>query len=471
VLALIRLVSPEPIRIRLGGGRWEIRRRLPRLGAIAAILLVHLSVAYAGIWAAYGFRYGAFQHRVSGEELLPMPYGHIAGADPWEHQYRQQPGVRAVVEFGRRHRLLPELYLYSIALGSQVSRERPSFLNGEHSRTGFWSFFPYCFLYKTPLPLLAILACAAAASLMTAPGASSHARTSGARRCLEGLYRTAPLWLLLVGYWAMVLSSSLNIGHRHLLPVYPPLLVLAGAAVAPVGRLSRVRRGVVLVLALLLVSDSFRIHPHYLAYFNRIAGGPANAYRHLVDSSLDWGQDLIGLSTRLRRSPPPQPVFLAYFGNAPPTAYGIDAVAVPFALEKSGDPQTLGPSRLAAGTYCISASLLQQVYYPGLAPWTDEREWDYWDLFPRFRAIEAIPVRDLATVAERVRARGGPYERNFVLFQRLRFAKLCAHLRGREPDDHVGHSILIYHVSEQEIREALYRRADLPSRGGDRHST
>src|SRR5207248_5064511 len=68
------------------------------------------------------------------------------------------------------------------------------------------------------------------------------------------------------------------------------------------------------------------ITPHYLSYFNVFAGGPAEGYRHLVDSNLDWGQDLPSLKRRLDALGSRRPV-LAYFGEAPPGAYGIRAVA------------------------------------------------------------------------------------------------------------------------------------------------
>ena len=55
-------------------------------------------------------------------------------------------------------------------------------------------------------------------------------------------------------------------------------------------------------LALWYAAGTLRDHPHHLAYFNEIAGGPANGYRHLVDSNLDWGQDLKRLAAWARAS-------------------------------------------------------------------------------------------------------------------------------------------------------------------------
>ena len=72
------------------------------------------------------------------------------------------------------------------------------------------------------------------------------------------------------------------------------------------------------------------IYPHFLAYFSPIVGGPAQGYQHLVDSSLDWGQDLPGLKHWLDQNRRPgEPVYLSYFGTGEPDHYGIEAVGLP----------------------------------------------------------------------------------------------------------------------------------------------
>jgi hypothetical protein len=191
------------------------------------------------------------------------------------------------------------------------------------------------------------------------------------------------------------------------------------------------------VLLLALAFESWSVRPHYLAFFNALAGGPANGYRHLVDSSLDWGQDLPGLKRwldRERASGSSEPVFLSYFGTGDPELYGIRSVRLPGFFDA---PLLRDASAaLTAGTYCISATMLQNVYNP-LArirgPWTPEREAEY----QRLRGLE-----------ER-------YGSAALAYDMLRFARLTAYLRQREPDDHVGYSILIYRLGEEDLAEAL----------------
>ena len=214
-----------------------------------------------------------------------------------------------------------------------------------------WASFLYCLAAKTPLAFFAILAAAA--------GALWHRRRStgieqtGAADPRPGLmYELAPLLALFLVYWVFALSSHLNIGHRHLLPVYPPLFIVAGAAAwwlrPPVKRriepatpasrgrpsaLTTTMRAVVVIALLLSVVEGIWFWPHYLAYFNILAGGPRHGYRHLVDSSLDWSQDLKRLPRWLDAHPADasdaQRLYFSYYGSSPPEYYGVRAQRLP----------------------------------------------------------------------------------------------------------------------------------------------
>src|SRR5206468_11204129 len=73
------------------------------------------------------------------------------------------------------------------------------------------------------------------------------------------------------------------------------------------------------------------VYPHYLAYFNELAGGPRNGYKRLVDSNLDWGQDLKGLKRWAdeKRLDATHPLYLSYFGTADPRYYQIPHINLP----------------------------------------------------------------------------------------------------------------------------------------------
>jgi len=159
-------------------------------------------------------------------------------------------------------------------------------------------------------------------------------------------------------------QSSVDIGVRHVLPVYPFLFVLAS-------RFATVqfqRRG--LASALTSVSLSFtifssvRIAPHQLAYFNEIIGGPGQGYRYLVDSNLDWGQDLKNLKAYMDKEKLPI-IYLSYFGSAPPSYYDIRYQYVPGTWPLKWPPvdepmPPAAPRKILA----VSVNNLQDVFAP-----------------------------------------------------------------------------------------------------------
>ena len=153
-----------------------------------------------------------------------------------------------------------------------------SFLLGGYSERGFWYYFPVVFFFKTPIPFL----------LLIIAGVVAIART---RRGIE--FVLMPLALML-----FVLTSHINIGIRHILPIYPPLCVVAAAGVAALWRNIKGRVPAALLMAWLVVGVEVA-HPDYLAWFNEFAG--RHPERIAVDSNLDWGQDLYRLGRAARR--------------------------------------------------------------------------------------------------------------------------------------------------------------------------
>jgi hypothetical protein len=268
----------------------------------------------------------------------------------------------------------------------------------------------------------------------------------------RNFYRVTPLITLFAFYWLASLTSHLNIGHRHLLPIYPVLFIAAGALGA--WMTSRRWGYLAAVIALLSwhVTESARIAPHYLAYFNQLAGGPENGWRHLVDSSLDWGQDLPGLKTWLTRHGSDEPVFLSYFGTGEPDYYGIKATRLPL-VDFFNKPNPWYEPK--AGLYCISATLLQQVYSPFSGEWRLEWEKEYQEgrqKEPLFREYWSNPQ-----VHDNLQRIGvaNAFEEIWSRYDQLRFARLCLYLRARGPDANVGYSILVFRLTTAEVAGAI----------------
>jgi len=240
-------------------------------------------------------------------------------------------------------------------VANRVESSTPAFMLGQISPTGFPVYYPFVLLVKTPLPTL-ILLVAGAASLI-------------ARRKREDIAAWFPLLLFMLA--AMI--SGLNLGYRLILPVLPFALMIAGQGAASVITYSLREEGrgepsartrtwstaVVGVLLAWLVIDSLSIAPSHLAYFNQLVNRDRD-YEALVDSNLDWGQDLVALRDWQQRTGV-NDLNMAYYGTARPEAYGLHANLLPsFTLDEFG-PEVDGFNAYALrpGRYAISATSLQ----------------------------------------------------------------------------------------------------------------
>jgi hypothetical protein len=186
-----------------------------------------------------------------------------------------------------------------------------SYLLGEVRTTGWWYFFPVALTVKSPIPFL--LLTFAGIAVAAAGGRDER------RRRLEPVAIAAAILLV-------SLPSRINIGLRHVLPLYPFLPVTAGLGAAALLR-SRPwhRLGAALAVTLVgwQIAASVRTHPDYLAYFNELAAG--HPERILVDSDLDDGQDLKRLADTLRARRIPA-IWLAYAGSATVAEHGLPPV-------------------------------------------------------------------------------------------------------------------------------------------------
>jgi hypothetical protein len=338
-LAAARLVDRRPLVVSgwgmpVGGRGREtpVAGRGARAAVLAGVLVALVPVAVAVIWAAYGFQ-GSFGADPG-----------LAATFPWESLRATHPLVQRSVQAARDLGLLPEPYLFGFLRFFEHSEARRAFLLGRLSGTGFPQFFLVSFLVKTPLPLLGLL-------LLAAAGRGRDAARGGA---------LAAAGIPFLVYAALTHTRGLNIGHRHLLPLYPFAFVLAGAAGAWLPR--RLGRAGALLLAVLLGWygwGTLRVHPHELAYFNETVGGPENGWRVLVDSSLDWGQDLSRVEPWMRRHGI-QHYKLSYFGTAFPRYYGITGEMLPGYSSPRAPRVTreVSPGDVLA----VSATNLQGVY-------------------------------------------------------------------------------------------------------------
>jgi hypothetical protein len=296
----------------LGTRSGALRRGMIRLGTLALAGLVGALT----VWAGYGFRLGPL---CAGGPVVPAP------------PYLQ--GVEAILDF--------------------TAGGRPSYLLGQYSDEGWWYYFPVAFAVKTPPATLLGILLAGVVTFW--------------RRERDDIFLLVPPLV----YFLSSMVSSLNIGYRHLLPVLPFAAVHIGRLVATrdlavrAGWRRLAHRLLIIVLVVWLIAGTCAIYPHFLAYFNRLAGGPDEGWRVLVDSNIDWGQDLKGLREWMTHESVDH-VRLSLFGSAYPEAYGISydlLPGLPMGFLMWEDPP-FDPDNPSSGVYVISVSNLVGVYFP-----------------------------------------------------------------------------------------------------------
>lgn len=432
VISFLQMSSPNEITVRLGGLQTKLTTTWKKIAAISATWIVLGLTVVVAIWATFSFRYSALTDNAPARKVWD---------NCWSAILSDQTLTQRTIGFARIHHLLPEAYLCGFAYTEKSAESRPSFLDNHWSLVGFSSFFPLAFLYKTPLPFLCLIAFAAVAAV-------SRRRNWRSSNVLN------PFFLFALIYAAFAIGAQLNIGHRHILPIYPALFIGSGAAALLLQTNRRmVFTAAMVVLVFWQVGDSLTVRPNYLAYFNQIAGGPSRGYSHLVDSSLDWGQDLPSLKAWIDQHPSVvhgRPIYLSYFGSADPRWYGINAEALP--ENHSAGNMTFAPLR--AGVFCISATTLQSVYAPEIGPWSRAYEQQYQVALANLEssATGSNPSAGIELISNKSAAS----TMTTRIFERLRFERLCAYLRHRPPQAEVGHSIFIFDLTEKEIDQALF---------------
>jgi hypothetical protein len=304
----------------LRGARRRSRRALRHGLVLAAACLL---LAPGVIWASYGFRFAPWP----GSRLAVE----VASAGGW-------PG--RIVQSLDRWQALPEAYLAgAAAILALRSQGWPAYLLGELSMQGWRYYYVVAFLVKNTPGLLLLCAVALA---------------SWVRRPSLGPQSVALHWLLPAT--AVFTTASLmrvQIGERYVLAAYPYLILLLGGAAARLWRNWRGRGLLALCLVLHALPSVAIAERGYLTYFNLLAGGPDGGREVLLDSNLDWGQDLPRLARWMQREGVER-IQLGYFGRDDPRRLGIRHRDLP-----GSHSCEAGPPRVPlSGVVVVSPNLL-----------------------------------------------------------------------------------------------------------------
>lgn len=254
---------------------------------------------------------------------------------------------------------------------------------GEISANGWKNYFPVVYAIKIPLAfhILTLTAILYIAWLIKKPFWENG--LIRARDWMKNNFAYFAMLSFLVLYWTISLKTNLNIGVRHLMPIFAFNIVLVSAMIVKWLRGSSLPKIKYAYLAILLAWQAFSvlsIYPHFLAYFNELVGGPDKGYLYTVDSNLDWGQDLKRLKQWTDKKGIDK-IYLDYFGGGNPSY---------FLKEKYiGWWGTRDQAELPKGSYlAISSSLLQGGR--GIPSSTFDQPCGYYRWLDQYEPIEKI---------------------------------------------------------------------------------
>jgi len=266
---------------------------------------------------------------------------------------------------------LPLPYHYISGFDSQLAISAgnhpfyASYLMGEHSLTGWWYYYIIAFIIKNPLSLLMMLMLTI---FVWVKGKTDR----------PDLETSLCIWIPLIGFFVYFsFFTHIPIGVRFLLPIFPLLFLAAGHLFhTPLmkGKGARIVMGALAVGYLIPV---IYIFPNYLSYFNLASGGPSHGHHWLIDSNLDWGQDLPELKKYMERNGI-EKIKLGYFGRVDPRIYGIN-----YELAKR-EPEK--------GIYAISVNFLVGKPYYLLKNSPKELLYVDLDYFKNYRSLKPLDV-------------------------------------------------------------------------------
>jgi len=228
-----------------------------------------------------------------------------------------------------------------------------SYLRGQWKRGGWWYYYLYALLVKMPLGVLALIVWGLILALF-------------GYRYRRGLVDECFVWLPALAVLVLV-SSQTGFNHhlRYMLPIFP-FLILGASRLGCFLSLQHWKSGLlVLALTLWSVVSTLTIRPHYLSYFNEVAGGPDNGHNHLLDSNIDWGQDLLFLKAWLDEHPEARPLGLAAFNTIDPRILGLQFTLPPPGPTRGADFSELDSSQLGPrpGYYALDVNFVRGFPY------------------------------------------------------------------------------------------------------------
>jgi len=314
---------------------------------LSSILLV--------VWPVYLFHVRHYPiERQHADTLVITGYyspGTLSNAIIW---MSDKPFIRALGHYG-----LGFLMTLQRTQGGNIT-----YFFGKVTTSSFSSYFPLVYLMKEPIPWLILLGTTmifGLYSILSIKRKQLHESAIFDWLRMHFFIFCMAIWVFL--YITASITSNLNIGIRHLLPIYPPLIALVTLIIISFydrtnsEKLRYVSRAIFLGLVTWTILEVVWAFPLYLPYFNELVGGSSGGYRYVVDSNLDWGQDLIRFSDWIKKEKISKITF-DYFGWSDPAYYLGDAY-IWSSSTRFVDAEDFKKRNQSDGWLAVSATFLQ----------------------------------------------------------------------------------------------------------------
>ncbi len=332
------------------------------------IIIIGFAFVVGPVYQLHLLNYSSQKQKADAAVILGT-YGNRTFADPviWASD---KPVLRPFAQYG-----LGILMIFQRNVGGNQT-----YFLGNVYQKAVKSYFPVVYALKEPIPFLTLFIIAIIGFFMyarpvvevrDAPKAQKQSHSDfhyGARSREKHLkywvrnhFAEVVLFTWVIFYWATSINANLNIGIRHLIPIYGATAILVAGQLSAIYEHIKAKRAYIAFVGVMcawLLAETIMVFPYYLTYFNQFAGGPAGGYRYVVDSNLDWGQDLKRLADWVDANNI-QKISLDYFGWADPYYYlGNKAIWI-----RNGKYTSAGEflrDNPAGGYIAVSATFYQQ---------------------------------------------------------------------------------------------------------------
>ncbi len=347
VIGMISLLRRFPQDHPLGRGQQAAQLLLC---LVMGLHVLNMGYLYDGSFSSLGsFKF--VSHALTGSERGSLPNG-------WGNRFE-----RTVV--GHIPVPVPEQFVLGFDIQkADFDMPRRTYLRGQMYEHGLWYYYLYAFAVKTPLGIVLI-------------GLVASLNTKGVQAFARMAWILPIHFLFFVGIVSAEISWNAHL--RYALPALPFFLIWTARAGQVLVTGQKVLSSLLIVGIVWATGSSLRYVPHSLSYFNELAGGPEAGHFHLIDSNVDWGQDLFLLQDWLAEHPEVGKIGLVYYGQFNPRVAGID-----FFL-----PEDSPVAGRTPGWYAVSVTMMHGMPFWQTAP-DGQQYWCKPDGFIDF--LERTPV-------------------------------------------------------------------------------